>query len=72
MHLHKIRPVFRYEQLQVLLSEICKAGINIEYMYALATGTDDASIVIKTADLDIAANILEQTGVELIRSNELI
>ena len=59
-------------QLQVLLSEICKAGIDIEYMYALATGTDDASIVIKTADLEVAANILEQTGVELIRSNELV
>lgn len=59
-------------QLQVLLAEICKAGINIEYMYALATGTDDASIVIKTADLEVAANILEQTGVELIRSNELV
>ena len=59
-------------QLQVLLAEICKAGINIEYMYALATGTDDASIVIKTADLEIAANILEQTGVELIRSKELV
>ena len=59
-------------QLQVLLAEICKAGINIEYMYALATGTDDASIVIKTADLEAAAKILEQTGVELIRSNELV
>ena len=59
-------------QLQVLLAEICKAGINIEYMYALATGTDDASIVIKTADLEVAANILEQTGVELIRSAELV
>ena len=40
-------------------------------MYALATGTDDASIVIKTADLEAAAKILEKTGVELIRSNEL-
>ena len=59
-------------QLQVLLAEICKAGIDIEYMYALATGTDDASIVIKTADLEAAAKILEQTGVELIRSNELV
>ena len=53
-------------QLQVLLSEICKAGINIEYTYALATGSDDASIVIKTADLEQAAAILEQTGVELV------
>ena len=59
-------------QLQVLLAEICKAGIDIEYMYALETGTDDASIVIKTADLEESAKILEQTGVELIRSQELV
>lgn len=58
-------------QLQVLLSEICKAGINIEYTYALATGTDDASIVIKPADLEKAAEVLEKTGVELIRAAEL-
>lgn len=53
-------------QLQILLSEICKAGINIEYTYALATGSDDASIVIKTADLEQAAAVLEKTGVELV------
>ena len=58
-------------QLQVLLSEICKAGINIEYTYALATGNDDASIVIKTADLEKAAEVLEKTGVELIKAVEL-
>ena len=58
-------------QLQVLLSEICKAGINIEYTYALATGKDDASIVIKTADLEKAAEVLQKTGVELISAEEL-
>ena len=58
-------------QLQVLLSEICKAGINIEYTYALATGNDDASIVIKTADLEKAAEVLKKTGVELITAEEL-
>ena len=58
-------------QLQVLLSEICKAGINIKYTYALATGNDDASIVIKPADLEKAAAVLEETGVELIRAAEL-
>ena len=57
-------------QLQVLLSEICNAGINIEYMYALATGNDDASIVIKTADLKKAAEILDKTGLELIAAAE--
>ena len=59
-------------QLQVLLAEICKAGINIEYTYALATGSDDASIVIKTADLKVAAQVLQEAGVELITSDELI
>ena len=54
-------------QLQVLLSEICNAGINIEYCYALATGGDDASIVIKTADLEKAAAILDKTGLELFK-----
>ena len=58
-------------QLQVLLSEICKAGINIEYTYALATGNDDASIVIKTADLEKAAEVLTKAGVELIKAAEL-
>ena len=58
-------------QLQVLLSEICKAGINIEYTYALATGNDDASIVLKPADLEKAAAVLKETGVELIRATEL-
>jgi len=58
-------------QLQELLSEICKAGINIEYTYALATGNDDASIVIKPADLDKAAAVLEKTGVEVIAAAEL-
>ena len=58
-------------QLQVLLAEICKAGINIEYTYALATGNDDASIVIKTADLEKAAEVLTKAGVELIKAAEL-
>ena len=58
-------------QLQVLLAEICKAGINIDYMYALATGSDDASIVIKTADLEEAANVLAKSGVEFIKADEI-
>ena len=58
-------------QLQVLLAEICKAGINIDYMYALATGSDDASIVIKTADLEEAASVLSKTGGEVIRADKI-
>ncbi len=58
-------------QLQELLAKICEAGINVEYTYALATGSDDASIVIKTADVEKAAAVLEGTDVELIKAEEL-
>ncbi len=52
--------------LQNVLAEICKENINIEYTYALATGTGDASIVIKTEDLEKTAQVLKNAGVELL------
>lgn len=66
-----IRLCHRVGQLQELLEVICKSHINIEYMYALSTGTDDASIVIKTSDLDKAADILKETDVDLVDATEL-
>lgn len=66
-----IRLCHRVGQLQELLEVICKAGINIEYMYALSTGTDDASVVIKTSDLEKAAELLKETEVELVEASEL-
>lgn len=66
-----IRLSHRVGQLQELLELICKANINIEYMYALSTGTDDASIVIKTSDLEKAAELLKETDVELISAEEI-
>ena len=59
-------------QLQKVLAEIDKAGMNIEYMYALATGNNDASIVIRTADVELTAKILEEIEVELVRNSELV
>lgn len=66
-----IRLCHRVGQLQELLEVICKAGINIEYMYALSTGTDDASVVIKTSDLVKAADLLKETEVELVDASEI-
>ena len=40
-------------------------------MYALATSSDDASIVIKTTDLEKAAKVLKDKGVKLIESEEV-
>lgn len=61
----------RVGQLQELLEVICKSHINIEYMYAFSTGTDDASIVIKTSDLEKAAEVLKETDVELVTAEEI-
>lgn len=66
-----IRLSHRVGQLQELLEVICKSHINVEYMYALSTGTDDASIVLKTSNLDKAAELLKDTDVELVDAAEL-
>ena len=66
-----IRLAHRVGQLQELLEVICKSHINIEYMYALSTGSDDASIVIKTSDLEKAAEVLKGTDVELVEAEEI-
>jgi len=61
----------RVGQLQELLEVICNAQLNIEYLYALSTGTDDASIVCKTSDLTKAVEVLSKTDVALISAEEL-
>ena len=61
----------RAGSLQGALSAICKEGINVEYMYALATSGDDAIIVVKTTDLDKSAAALEKAGVALAKESEI-
>lgn len=58
-------------ELQELLGAICEAHINIEYMYALSTGQDDASIVLKTSDLEKAAKTLTEAGVEIVKPSDI-
>ena len=58
-------------KLQEALSVICQAGINIEYMYALTTGTEDASIAIKTSDPKKAQKALEAAGVRFFSADEM-
>ena len=57
--------------LQSCLSVLSKEGINIEYMYALATSGEDATIVIKTTDLEKSADVLKSAGVLLVGASEV-
>ena len=61
----------RVGMLQELLEVICEAHINVEYMYALSTGADDASIVLKTSDLALAEELLREKGVEIVTPEEI-
>lgn len=53
-------------KLQELLQIVCTAGINIEYMYAMGTGNDNASIIFKSHEGEKAAQLLQNSGVEFI------
>lgn len=66
-----VRLSHKVGKLQELLQVICDSHINIEYMYALSTATDDASVVIKTSDLEKAAALLEKTEVDLVAAKEI-
>lgn len=45
-------------QLQKILAVICRESINIEYMYSLSTGNDDASIAMKCGNMEQAEALL--------------
>lgn len=61
----------RIGMLQELLLAICEEHINIEYVYALSTGKDDASIVLKTSNLDVAEKTLRAKGVGIVTPEEI-
>lgn len=65
-----VRMSHRVGQLQMILEKICNEKINIEYMYALATGTDDASIVIKTSAPDKVLELFEKEKIELFTEKD--
>lgn len=56
--------------LQKLLNVLYSAEINIEYMYALATGKDNASMIVKTSDGEKALRALEADGMIVYKAEE--
>ena len=57
--------------LQGILELIAEKNINIEYMYGLTVNGDDASIVMKTNDLEEAIQVLRENSIST-RTNEEI
>lgn len=59
-------------KLQEILSIVCKAGLNVEYMYALSNKEENASIICKISNGDAAAELLKSKEVELYSQQDIV
>ena len=57
--------------LQKILELIAEKNVNIEYMYGLSVESEDASIVLKTNDLDIACEVLKGASIGTMTDAEI-
>ncbi len=57
--------------LQETVTRIAEGGVNIEYMYGLSVRTDDASIVMKTNELEAACLVLREAGIGTMAADEI-
>ena len=53
----------RVGELHRVLKVLCNAGVNIEYMYALCTETDEAAMALKVSDMEQAERLMREAGV---------
>lgn len=60
-----IKLQYKVGTLQALLKLLSEADLNIEYMYALATGEKNGSMIIKVAEPEEALKILQAGGMEV-------
>ena len=57
--------------LRDVIELIASKNVNIEYMYGLTAGGEDASIVIKTNELDVATEILKGAGISTLTYEDI-
>ncbi len=57
--------------LQSILSRITEGGVNIEYMYGLSVEANDASVVMKTNELESACRVLREAGIATMTAEEI-
>lgn len=57
--------------LQKILEIIADKGVSIEYTYGLSVEGEDASIVMKTSDLDSACKVLREAKIDTMSIEEI-
>lgn len=59
-----------FGSLHLLTKEMSALNLNIEYMYALTSGKDNASIIIKSSDNNKTLEAIANAGLELVDPRE--
>ena len=59
-------------KLQEILSIVCKAGLYVEYMYALSNKEEDESFICKISNGDVAAGLLKSKEIELYSQEDIM
>ena len=57
--------------LQKILERITEKDVNIEYMYGLSVEANDASVVMKTNELDAACEVLKNEKIDTMTAAEI-
>lgn len=57
--------------LQETVTRIAAGGVNIEYMYGLSVEAEDASVVMKTNELEAACAVLNEAGIATMTAEEI-
>ena len=57
--------------LQTIVRVIAEEELSVEYMYGLSIGGEDASIVVKTSDLEKASEVFARRGIETLSVESL-
>lgn len=66
-----VRLTHQVGTLQEMLGIVCKAGLNVEYMYVLSNKEEDSSIICKISNGDEAAELLESREVKLFSQEDI-
>lgn len=66
-----VRLAHQVGKLQEILSIVCKAGLNVEYMYVLSDKEESSSIICKISNGDEAAQLLQSQEVELYSQDDI-
>ena len=57
--------------LQGILELVAKKNVSIEYMYGLSVEANDASVVMKTNDLEVAIDVLKEAKIDTMTDEEI-